>query len=350
MGLLAVLFAYMAKYRDLRFGLKLSFLVIFIFLALRYNFGNDYIGYFDLFVNINKVIFFDNFDKASHVEPGWIFLCKLFKPIGFFGMVAVLALFNCLIYYRFIKKFVPIKYYWLAVFLYVFDPHFLLIHASAQRQSVAIGIFLLSVDYIYKRDLLRFLLCVFAAWLVHSSALIILPIYFLGVFNWTISSTAKATLLFIFAALFVFASSFILYINQFISVYFTQYEIYQDAAYVGSGLGLIFFAVFYYLTIEYEKYQIKEIALLFKIAIVSFIFIPLSLLIQLISRMGMYFQIVIIVTYPNMYLNLKKRAQRYLFISSLMVMTIYSFVAFFRSETFKNAYGNYQTIFSYRKL
>jgi hypothetical protein len=78
MGIFAVSFAFLAKYKNFRYGLEISFSLIFLFLALRYNFGNDYSSYLDRFIDINKYSTVDYFDKFYRVEPGWIFLCRIF--------------------------------------------------------------------------------------------------------------------------------------------------------------------------------------------------------------------------------------------------------------------------------
>lgn len=45
LGIITVILAYLAKYKNVQLGLKTSFILILIFLALRYNFGNDYKKY-----------------------------------------------------------------------------------------------------------------------------------------------------------------------------------------------------------------------------------------------------------------------------------------------------------------
>ena len=138
-NIIVVFFAYQARHKRTEFFLKVSFGLIFLFLALRYDYGNDYSAYLKGFLEVNRVETIDYFDKYLHFDPGWIFLCRIFWPFGFFAMMAVLALFNCFVYYRFIRKYVPPVYYWFAVFLYVFNPYFMLVHSSAMRQSLAIS-------------------------------------------------------------------------------------------------------------------------------------------------------------------------------------------------------------------
>lgn len=350
MGSIAVLFAYLGRYRNFPFGLKLSFVCIFIFLALRYNFGNDYKSYLEIFTEVNRYASFDLFDKTIHADPGWILLCKLFKPFGFFAMIAVLALFNSIIYYRFIKKYVPKKYYWLAIFLYVFTPGFLLTHATAMRQSLAIGLFILSLDYLFKKDAIRYYVCVALASLMHSSALILVPLYLLSFVNWRLNKIAVVLMVGVFASLFVFVQELGPYINFVIGTYFKSYEVYQEAVAVGTGIGVLYSAFLFVIILWYERFQNKETALVFKVAILSFLFIPLGFLIALIGRMGMYFAPATFIALPVILVYIKKVNYKMIFIASLLLMTMYNFFQFFRSETYRQAFSTYQTIFSSRKL
>ena len=194
LNIFVVFFAYQARHKRTEFFLKVSFGLIFLFLALRYNYGNDYSAYLKGFLEVNRVETIDYFDKYWHFDPGWIFLCRIFGPFGFFAMMAVLALFNCFVYYRFIRKYVPPAYYWFAVFFYVFNPYFMLVHSSAMRQSLAISLFIFSIDYIYKKDALRYFLCIGLAALFHTSALVLLPIYLLGVFDWKINKITAVSI------------------------------------------------------------------------------------------------------------------------------------------------------------
>ena len=96
-NILAVFFAFSEDKKLIRHGLKISFFIIFLFLALRYDYGNDYAGYLDGFYEINKHSWIDytNTKELFHYEAGWVFLNRLFEPLGFFAMIASLAAFSC---------------------------------------------------------------------------------------------------------------------------------------------------------------------------------------------------------------------------------------------------------------
>lgn len=350
LGFFSVSFAYLAKYRNTHWGLKVSFSLIFLFLALRYNFGNDYKPYLNAFIEISQNNRIDIFDLKNQFEPGWIFINWVFRPFGFFAMTAVLALMNCLIYYRIIKKFVPLNYYWLAIFIYVFSPGFLLIHASAMRQSLAILLFLFSIDYLFRKDAIRYFICIGLASLIHTSAIILFPIYLLSFINWKLNRIVGGILFSIFISLFLFGKSILPFLNHFIALYFEKYSIYQTGFAVGTGLGVLYLSVLLILTLHFERGQDRETALIFKISIISFMFIPLSILILLISRAGMYFAPATILVYPIILVNIKTPILKLVFLLMLIFITTYEFINFFSTEGWRIAFGTYKTIFSAPKF
>ena len=345
-NIIVVFFAYLARYKNCDFSLKVSFFLIFLFLALRYDYGNDYSSYLEKFLDLNSKDSIDYFDESWRVEPGWLFLCRLFKPLGFFTMVAFLAAFNCFVYYRFIKKYVSPVYYWFAVFLYVFDPGFMLTDSSAMRQSLAICLFLIAIDYLNNKDTLRYFLCIGLASLFHNSALVLLPLYFLGIFDWKINKITAISLYATYLILFLYGASFMPVLNDFISIYFSRYEIYEGSTEVGTGLGLILNSVLFGFVLYYEPFQNKQMSFLFKIVILSYLIIPLSLGLPMLTRVGMYFQPAIIIVFPVIISSIKNSILKIAVLGIMVVLALYTFYGFFNSEIFGKAFSTYKTILS----
>jgi hypothetical protein len=351
LGIFAVLFAFAANYKKTQWGLKISFTLIFIFLALRYNFGNDYRIYLSGFLSMNSEESIDLYFWGLYYEPGWIILNRLFNSLGFFLLIAALALFNCVAYYYFITKYVPVKYYWLAVFIYIFYPEFMLIHASAMRQSIAIIFFLFSFKYIYMKNAIRYVLCIAAASLFHVSVLSLLPIYVLGL----LSHRTYRVIGLIFISFYVFlinsAQSLSEIVYFLVNTYFPKYSGFNEAGSVDSGFGLLYFGLMSVLTLFYTKRDESETELIFIISIISTMIIPLNFLIGTIGRMGMYFFPATIISYSVIPARMKDGGiknifGRAVFISIIIVATSYRFIQFFNSETYKGSYTFYQTIFS----
>ena len=144
-GFVTVALAYQAKFFKYHICLLFSFVVLGTFLAVRYDFGNDYMPYMLMHKELQNMSIFN-----SHYEFGWIILNKF--VYNFYLLVAVLSIFNCYVYFRFINRYVPLQFWWLAVFIYVFNTNFMLIQASAMRQTVAILVFIYSIKYIINRN------------------------------------------------------------------------------------------------------------------------------------------------------------------------------------------------------
>ena len=72
-GIISVFFAWLESSGRWRHGLKSSLFIIFIFLALRYDFGNDYMGYFEYFKDINSNENL-NLITVKGTEIGWVYL------------------------------------------------------------------------------------------------------------------------------------------------------------------------------------------------------------------------------------------------------------------------------------
>ena len=374
-GILAIMFAYVARIKKLRFCLQISFFVIFLFLALRYNYGNDYKAYFEMFYDISQLsldfetikniwtnsilanMFLPGSDDLQvHVlstEPGWLMLCILFRPFGFFAMVACLALFNCMVYYTFIKKYVPPDYYWFAVFLYVFSPNLMLVQMVVMRQSVAIAIFLISIQYILKKDFLRYALLILVATLFHTTALILLPLYLLGVCNFKINTFVAIGIISLFVCLFLLTSPLSQVANVLVSSYAPKYEVYQGtSSTVSTGLGVILNILLLIMLLLFIKYQDAELALLFKISILEIFVIPLAMVVMMFSRIGFYFLPVIMAVYPSALVKTKKAFStyplpfKYAILITVISWNLFLFWTFFQSDAWKASFSIYNSILS----
>ncbi|MEI6139016.1 MAG: EpsG family protein [Mariniphaga sp.] len=348
LGIFAVLFAYLTKYSDVKWGLKASFSFIFIFLALRYNFGNDYNAYLDGFVEITKYDTFSFDEIYGNFELGWIILCKLFRPLGFFAFVATLALFNCIVYYKLIEKFVPQEYYWLAVFLYIFSPDFMLIHSSAMRQSFTIALFIVALNYLnglHVHAFRYFVIVIFASFF-HTSSLILIPVYFINKVDLKINRNYAVIIFSAYISLFVFAKILLPYIDQFIFSYFAKYSYYVGSTEIGTGYGLFVTSFLFLMVLLKQGIQRDESKLIFNLAIIGFFFIPIGIVLTMIGRAGMYFQIMTIVVYPIMIYYIKSPIFRSFTITILIMINIYRFFQFFSSDVYKEAFETYQTIIS----
>jgi len=363
---------FLSQGRQNGLGLKAAFSIVFVFLALRYDYGNDYMGYLIEFEHFG--LFYER--KAVEVsemwwEPGWVLLNILFQPFGFYTLVIVTSLLTCVVMYRFVRNFVPAPYQWLAIFLYVFDPYLLLVSASAMRQNMAILVFLVGVEFLCKKRFLGYFLLVAAAWSFHKSSLVLVPIALLAFVNIKINKFFAVLCLLTYVSLFVYGEFVFAFITSMSGVLFEKYaESYSHGggASINLGIGLaystvLFMSVLYFAGVEFNRDEVADgervlskqaglfasqaaRRLLFKLAIVSFMFTPLAFQLAMVSRINMYFTPVMIAVYPIILFTTKNALYRLMFLGSLIPFTLYRFVSFFRSEVWQAKFGTYQTIFS----
>ena len=146
--------------RNLAFIFKtISFLILFIPIALRYNIGSDYPGYVDYITS-------GNFE--TKFEPGWLIFTKIILALNldiqwFFVIPAFLSL---LIIFNFDKKehfFLILLAYMAALYPFSF---------SAVRQSFAIMIFLLATKAFLNKNMAKMLFWIVLSCMFHKSMIL----------------------------------------------------------------------------------------------------------------------------------------------------------------------------------
>lgn len=349
-NLIAVFFAWLESARIFKHGLKFSLFTVFLFLALRYDFGNDYMGYLENFLFVNSFSVFDaTLFRIKGNELGWLYLNRFSGPIGFFGMTALLAAFTGIVLYRFIKNYVPPQYYWFAVFVYVFSPYQMLVLSSAMRQAVGVVLFLLAVDFIVNKKVIWYLLLITLATLFHSSAAFLYPLILLAYINWKIRFRHLLIVGLLFVILIIYRVKLFEIIESAVVTYFDYYEVYTRQVDFGIGVGLGFalmIMIRYFMFFYMQNDRNNTHNVLYKIIIISFLIIPLGFGVQLIGRLNFYLAPVLMAVYPIVFLKIRNPEVRLGFIGVVVIFILYGFFSFFQSPVWEKAFGTYQTIFS----
>lgn len=155
---------------------KILFIVLWLFLGLRYGQGTDYLAYCYIFNHISSlddVIFNPN---HLHSEIGFRFLCWIFNN-DFVFFVFCISTFEMLMLYRFLNNYSDNKLLSLVLF---FPTFYLVYYFSALREGIVIAIFIgFLLDDIISENWKRFVIIVFIASLIHSVALslLLVPIF-----------------------------------------------------------------------------------------------------------------------------------------------------------------------------
>ena len=154
-NIIIIFLGYLSKSRKLSYLYELSFIMIFMITAFRFDFGTDYLNYYHMFYQISSSSNLIDLIYTFNLEYGWLLLNYLFKELGFFTLIVFISGYLTFVYYYLIKRYVHRHYYWLALFIYLFYSDIMLIQLSALRQAISISLFMISIHiflvYSYKR-------------------------------------------------------------------------------------------------------------------------------------------------------------------------------------------------------
>lgn len=355
-GIIAVLLCLFAPNKR---GLIASFIVVTAFLAFRFEWGNDYDNYLKWFYEVKNyglLAVLSNEELSYHGEFLWSALYVLFKPIGFFGFVIVITIFENWVVYRVISKHVDEKFYWLSMFFYVLTTETFAVGASMMRQYFCICCFMIVVELMLERKLVWSIVIILLCSLVHRSnifALAFLPIFYINI------KTKKISLpfYFIFALVFLIwynipadfiSSNVVNFLSVFLSDDLSDYYLhYSDRtmASANTGYGQIFSFIVFITTIYVIPKASKEHQSLLLFFLLSYFFTPLMRFIPMIYRYSLYCMVYTCVVWPLLFKYIKTKPVIIALTAGQMVITLKTFNDFFHSPIWIERFMDYQTIF-----
>lgn len=169
----------------------LGLFVYSLFMGLRYGMGTDFFAYKQLYYQIKEGI-------HTYHEVLFVGLMKSFSLLNFeYGhfcfFISFLQVF--LLFYAFKKEY----YLWKPLAIVFLLSGTWLSFMNGVRQELAFCLFVFSLQYIVERRLLMYVLCIFSAFLLHKSAILLLVIYplFLRKKNWINNINIQLLILFL---------------------------------------------------------------------------------------------------------------------------------------------------------
>lgn len=350
---LVLLFSALSSAKVMKNGLKVSFILITIYSALRYNYGPDYMNYLrsynDLCSHYDLTTFMR--DDVYSKEPGWSVLCLITSPIGFYGLVIIISIFTYYVYYKFIHDNVPVKWQWLAVANYMLNPYFYWIHMSMMRQALAVTIFVIAFKYICKKNLLVSFILVLLAFSMHRSAMFLFPFIFFGYLPIKRGRVLAIFMLVLFLLMFTLTPIILEYVlsnlldNPIVADYVYSYGTEEWAGAEKFSIGgviflipLLFFA-YYIMKSNSDDYN-KYITL---ISCAHFMILPLSMINGLFGRMSYYFHIFFIASIPASFALVRGKIMALLLFLLYFSIVLYTFAIFFSDPSWVS-FSKYQTI------
>ncbi len=347
------------KHAKRRFGgLEIGFLLLTIYLCIRYDYGNDYLGYMSDFAMYNSYGYSITTDTdtlsdlQSRGDYGWVLINLLCKPLGYFGMIMLLTtLFMGQVYY-YIKRYVPPKWYWFSVFLFAFHPMLMVVGVAGMiRQWTVVFIFICCLGLIKKRKIIPYMLIILAATTIHKTAFILFPVYFITYLKWNQKNSVVAfvIILLVWYVIAPFIPSELilpLFDNEHLLVYGGMVG--NNIA-SGYGISSIIVIGMPILCLTQIRERDESTQFLFRLLMLSLLFVPLISLNMLIGRLIVFFFIMSVVVYPLTMESLIIKGKKLLCQIIIFVFVVYYLYIF--TDHFTNAvwYDHayiYRTIFS----
>ena len=354
-SIIALLLTYLESHRNMKGGLWWGFFIVTLLACIHYDYGNDYMPYYNLFYEITKYPFsLDILNEDVYRDPGWTLLCYIFKHIGgFFMMVAALSIIQNICIYKFIKSEVEKTWWPMAVFTYLFCTSFYLLNLSMLRQAFIVCVFLGLWSSIKNRKWITSLLVLVGCSFIHSSALVLLPFAF-----WGFIPAKKGR----FLALISVVLLMLLWVNdslienilsQFMRIeefkgYAGTYEEIRGGDELTLGLGFIINMIPFILSVLFlwRRDTSAMDKLLVFLANIGFMVTPFSQVIPMASRVGIYFGIYRIAALPIIYKAISNKWIRLVLILLFLFITLYDYYLFFNQGSFAEKYREFHTIFS----
>jgi hypothetical protein len=353
----SVFFTFLQQIGAWKNGLKAAYSLIFLFLALRYDFGNDYMFYFNDFLELKSLQDYTLYFRKN--EFGWLyfnfFFKYLFGDVGFHVMLASMAALFCIVFYRFTIKYIPPNYYTFAISLLLLEPNIILVLSSGMRQSIAVLIFIFSFDYLAERKYVHYLAGILISSFFHGSALVFSALILMNIVKWRIH---LPYIFILFFGLFYLKNNlFWIFdqVNLFLEIQESDYLVYTKQGFEEIKFGLGFgFSIFLYLVVLVVNSRIKHTAeqdLILKMTLLAIFVLILSLSVPLANRLNFYIFPLLVSSFAITISKLAtSKIYTTLLVSRLSIFIIISFFTyqhflFWQSEVYSPYFIKYKTIF-----
>lgn len=311
-----------------------SFFTLFLFLALRYNYGNDYMSYYNIHAAMNE-------GREAWGENDILFKYLNLLISNFYLLISITSLFYLFTIYFLIKSNLRVKQYWLALLILLINPYLFLIHLSSIRQTIAICFVVFAFHFAKKRKLLKYLLFIIIAAGFHQSALILLPVYFL--LNESKLNKKRIILTFGFIVILLITPLFEIILNKALE-YFPSYYYYVEQDAQNSLRATLISSFFFFLIIfNINKLEGKEI-IYGKLSLFATVISILSIKLSMLTRVGMYFDIFLIIGIPLILSRLKNKVSKQILFIIIIAIYLLKYFAFFENPLWSGGYGTYRTI------
>lgn len=271
------------NYKNDEYIKKITSYVIIFFLTVvsgfRYNVGRDFLSYEEMFINPKSA-------GNYFIEPIWQIFSHLLRSMGFSSTVWFLCT-SFVINFCFIIGIRRLsKNFYISVAFYLAMPQLFLESFNIVRQFVAMAIIFRFSDLFFKKKYWKFFIVVLIASCFHKSAVLIIPIFFVSLINFS-----NLFLIGIIFSCFILRNSFlplVLRIVSSISIYSGYLNGISPSESNTSLYAFILLFVCFFIVFCFRKHNSREINILKNLSLMSFCIYLLFYTFQAGQRIGFY--------------------------------------------------------------
>lgn len=225
---------------------------------------------------------------------------------------------------------------WLSYFIFI-TLGFYGLSLSAIRQYIAVAIILFSYDAIIKNELIEFIVLVLLATTIHTSSIIVLPMFWLSKIKYSKINMSVFLIMFLSSVSLFFR--YAKQITNFILPYIRNYRRYFNSFEGNIGNGavgetLIYLAFLVLILIELNNSEDEARNMYIAFAITSVIFALFSFVLGISARILPYFSSMFIISIPKAITSEVKPRIRIQYLTVIcVVLLIYYFAIICRANT-----------------
>lgn len=332
----------------------LSFIPLFLFMALRKDFGSDDDAYHWFFIWVHQAS--NIFAVNDHFEAGYAILNKIMPT---YQSLIVLSSFLATWAYSFIiYRYVPKRYSWLAVLLLFSVPSMTVFFMiSGIRNGITASLLILSCYYIEKRKLFPFIILTIVAMSIHTSALAIFTICYLLGQNKLITKNQMLIWLLVMVILALASLASIvqntlpvieLFMDQYVGQVEGMAEIADERGFMGALVGIVFgIGILLYL-FQMEKYTKRSPELAQEMGSLKYkygLLFAVSFTIGILGgRMGQYWIYFFIVSVVGMVAYWNNKVFKYGFLLLVLFYFRILYISFVSNPDFYIYYKTYNSV------
>lgn len=341
-GCLLLNFCVRRPYKKIAY--QISYILLFVFSALRYNFGNDYSSYQRYF---NEVMM--GVQDLEIEEFGFFLFNKIFP--SYYLMIAVISGIFLYTLYKLTIQYLDVEEYKYSLLVFIIDPYSFLMSLSMIRQSLAIELFIIGLYFAKnKRYLLYIFLCIIAM-SVHTSAIVLLPVLLIANDKKDFLTNPK-WMIPIVVVLFIFSDTFLTPIIEWALMKFDDpnYYYYYETIETNTIRATILSSVpLIYIVINIGKLE-KEKLMYSKLSLFAYFSDLFAFKYAMVGRIGAYFTFFKLIALPAVFVynyhnckGIDRIVNVWIFPSLIIVIYLLRLYAFFTNPMWQN-FTVYRTI------